>query len=85
MYPAEFIEILGPSQEEERNTFLNSFYERRGNVLFAIATEYGAACLVFVMYVLYHLISKFRGNEKNVHMNNYGVSLAVVGAVYCSV
>jgi len=33
------------------------------------------------MYVLYHLISKLRGNEKNVHMNNYGVSLAVLGVV----
>ena len=35
------------------------------------------------MYVLYHVISKLRGNQKNVHMNNFGVALAVLGvAVY---
>jgi len=37
------------------------------------------------MYVLYHLISKLRGNEKNVHMNNFGVALAVLGVAMYSV
>ena len=43
------------------------------------------ALLIFVTYEIYHLISKLRGNEKNVSMNNFGVSLAVLGVVYCSV
>ena len=83
--PAKFIEIHGPSQEEEKNTFNASYYERRDNVILAIAIEDVAVLLVFVMYVLYHLISKLRGNEKNVHMNNYGVSLAVLGVAMYSV
>ena len=33
----------------------------------------------------YHVISKLRGNEKNRHMNNFGVALAVLGFVYYSV
>jgi len=85
MLPAEFIETLGPSQEEERNTISASYYERRDNVYFAIAIEDGATLLVFVMYVLYHLISKLRGNEKNVHMNNLGVALALLGVAMYSV
>jgi len=85
MCPEEFIENRGLSQAEERNTFNASYYERRDNVFFAYNIEDGAALLVFVTYVLYHLISKFRGNEKNVKMNNYGVSLAVLGVAYYSV
>ena len=85
IYPAEFIETHGPSEEEEKNTFLNSYFERLDNVIFVTTIEEGAALLVFVMYVLYHLISKLRGNEKNAHMNNYGVYLAVQGVAFYSV
>ena len=38
--------------------------------------------LSFVTYEIYHLISKLRGNEKNVHMNNYGAALVVLGGLY---
>jgi len=85
MYPVELIETHGSSQEEERNTFNAWYYERRDDVILAFTIEDGAALLVFVTYVLYHVISKLRGNEKNVHMNNYGVSLAVLGVAYYSV
>jgi len=43
------------------------------------------ALLIFVTYEIYHLISKLRGNEKNVRMNNFGIALTVLGGVYCSV
>jgi len=33
-------------------------------------------------YVVYHLISKMRGNEKNIKMNNYGLGVAVLGLWY---
>jgi len=35
--------------------------------------------------VIYHLISKLRGNEKNAHMNNFGVFLALLMFVTNSV
>jgi len=41
--------------------------------------------LVIYTYVIYHLISKLRGNEKNAHMNNFGVFLALLMFVYYSV
>jgi len=34
---------------------------------------------IFLAYVVYHVISKIRGNEKNCKMNNYGIALAVLG------
>ena len=36
-------------------------------------------------YEVYHLISKLRGNEKNVRMNNFGIALVVLGVVYFAV
>ena len=78
MYPVELIETHGPSQEEVKNTTLNSYFELLDNVLFALEIEDGVALLIFVTYVLYHVISKLRGNEKNAHMNQYGVALAVL-------
>ena len=41
--------------------------------------------MIFLTYEIYHLISKLRGNEKNVRMNNFGISLAVLGVVMYSV
>jgi len=78
MYPVELIETHGPSQEEERKTIYASYYDRRDNVFLAFTIEDGAALLIFMTYVLYHVISKLRGNEKNAHMNQYGVALAVL-------
>jgi len=85
MFPVEFIETHGPSQEEVKNTTLNSYFELLDNVLFALEIEDGVALLIFVTYVLYHVISKLRGNEKNVHMNDYGIALAVLGVAAYSV
>jgi len=48
-------------------------------------TEAGVAALIFLMYVTYHLISKFRGNERNVSMNTFGIALAIPGFVSCLV
>jgi len=45
----------------------------------------GAATLVFLAYLVYHIISKLRGNEKNVQMNNFGIALAVLGLVNYSI
>jgi len=33
---------------------------------------------MFLVYVTYHVISKLRGNEKNVEMNNFGIFLAML-------
>jgi len=44
-------------------------------------TEYAVAVLIFLMYVTYHLISKLRGNERNVSMNTFGIVMAVLGIV----
>ena len=34
---------------------------------------------IFLAYVIYHVISKMRGNEKNVKMNNFGIALSMLG------
>jgi len=39
---------------------------------------FAVALLIVYAYVIYHLISKLRGNEKNVKMNNYGILFAVL-------
>jgi len=43
------------------------------------------AALIFLASVTYHLISKFRGNEKNAQQNNFGIALAVLGLYAYSV
>ena len=35
--------------------------------------------------MIYHVISKLRGNEKNWSTNNFGIYLAALGLVYYSV
>jgi len=45
----------------------------------------GVVFLSFLTYVVYHVISKLRGNEKNQKMNTYGIGLAVLGIVFSSV
>ena len=42
-------------------------------------TEKGLVTLFFLTYVIYHVISKLRGNEKNVQLNNFGIALAAQG------
>jgi len=41
--------------------------------------------LCYQINIIYHMISKARGNEKNVKMNNYGLFLAVFGSVRVTV
>ena len=84
MCPAGFIEIHGPSLAEERQTTNDAYQELRDDVYLTGTVLYGAALLIFVTYEIYHLISKLRGNEKNVRMNNFGIAVAVLGVVYFS-
>ena len=81
----EFIETHGPSTVEERQAILDAYYELLDFVTTTFTVEFGMVLLIFVTYVIYHVISKLRGNEKNVRMNNYGIALAVLGIVYYSV
>ena len=85
MCPTEFIETHGPSLEEEQQIVYDSYYELKDDVLSTFNVEEGVALLVIYTYVIYHLISKLRGNEKNAHMNNLGVFLALLVFVYYSV
>jgi len=43
------------------------------------------AMQIFLTYVIYHMISKMRGNEKNVKMNNFGIALSLLGFWYMTV
>ena len=61
------------------------FFVLKETMLFWINTENGVASLIFLTYVTYHLISKFRGNEKNIQQNDFGIALAVLGLLYYSV
>jgi len=55
------------------------YYELKDTIYLFINTEFGVAALIFLTYVTYHLISKLRGNEKNLQQNNFGIALAVLG------
>jgi len=46
---------------------------------------YGIAALIFLANVTYHVISKIRGNEKNVQMNNLCIALALLPLFYYAV
>jgi len=56
--------------------------ELKDNLYLCSNAQQGAAALIFLAYVTYHLISKLRGNEKNAQQNNFGIVLAVLG-LYC--
>ena len=85
MCPAGFIETHGPSLTEEQQTIIDAYRELKADVFLTKTVLYGVALLIFVTYEIYHLISKLRGNEKNVRMNNFGIALAVLGVVYYAV
>ena len=57
------------------------YYELKDTVYTWETSEYGVAALIFLMYVTYHLISKLRGNERNVSMNTFGIAMAMLGFV----
>ena len=85
MFPAGFIESHGPSLAEEQQTTIDAYRELKDEVYSTLSVEFGVALLISYAYVIYHLISKFRGNEKNAHMNNFGVVLALLLFLYYSV
>jgi len=85
MCPTEFIEIHGPSLEEEHKIVYDSYFELLDDVYSTLTVEFGVALLIIYAYVIYHLISKLRGNEKNLHMNNFGIVLALLLFVSYSV
>jgi len=72
-FPVEFIEIHGPGFAEEKQIILEAYHELYDNVFCAETYLYGAALFILLTYVIYHVISKVRGNEKNGPMNNYGL------------
>jgi len=72
-FPVEFIEIRGPGHTEESQITLEAYHEQLDNVYLTETVLYGAALFILWTYVIYHLISKVRGNEKNGPMNNYGL------------
>ena len=71
--------------DKEYQSALKWYYELYDTVYTWILTEDGVAFLIFLMYVTYHLISKLRGNERNVSMNTFGIALAVLGFFHVSV
>jgi len=85
MCPTEFVETHGPSLDEEQMATTDSYHELKDDVLSTLNVEEGLVLLVIYTYVIYHLISKLRGNEKNLHMNNFGIFLALLMFVYYSV
>jgi len=65
--------------DKEVQIALKWYYELKDTIFVWINTDYGVASLIFLTYVTYHLISKLRGNEKNLQQNNFGIALAVLG------
>jgi len=70
--------------DKEVEYALKWYYEMKDTVYAWLVSELGVAVLIFLMYVTYHLISKLRGNERNVSMNTFGIGLAGLGFVNVS-
>jgi len=64
--------------DKEVQSALKWYYELIDTVHSWLVTEDGVAVLMSLMYVIYHLISKLRGNEKNVSMNTFGIAMAML-------
>ena len=77
----ELVEIRGMTPAEGFAEALEPYHELLGEKDAILTWYFGLALLTLLMYVIYHLISKIRGNEKNVELNNYGIRLALVGLV----
>ena len=80
----QFIEHNGPTEEEVKSAF-RWRYEFVLQEDMNMTELYGVALVVFLAHVIYHTISKLRGNEKNDSMNNFGIGLALIGLVNCIV
>jgi len=82
-FTVQLIENRGTTEFEDFEKALGQYYEHYSEVDYALAIIDFIAFLIFLAYVVYHLISKMRGNEKNVKMNNFGIALGVLG-LWCS-
>jgi len=65
--------------DKEVDIILKWYHELIDTIYLNENTNFGVAALIFLTYLTYHLISKVRGNEKNVQQNNFGIALAVLG------
>jgi len=65
--------------DKEVQIALKWYHELEDTIFLWINTEHGVTALIFLTSVTYHVISKIRGNEKNVQQNNFGIALAVLG------
>jgi len=84
-YPVEMIEIRGTPPDEEFADDLGQYRELSDKEDKITTWLFGLASLIFLMYLIYHVISKIRGNEKNVQLNNFGIGLSLVMLVYFSI
>ena len=84
-YPVELIEIHGTPPDEEFAYDLGQYRELKDERFTIFTWVSGLAFLIFLMYLIYHLISKLRGNEKNVQLNNFGIGLALLMLVNYSI
>ena len=84
-HPVELIEIRGTTPDEEFAYDLGQYGELSDEENTISTWLFGLAFLIFLMYVIYHVISKVRGNEKNVQLNNFGIGLSLLGLVVYSI
>jgi len=80
-YPLDLIEINGTPPDEEFANDLGMYRELLNDRDIILTWLFGLAFLIFLMYLIYHVISKLGGNEKNVLLNNYGIGLSLLGLV----
>jgi len=84
-YPVELIEIHGTPPAEVFAYDLGQYRELRDKEDEITTWLLGLASLIFLMYLIYHVISKIRGNEKNVQLNNFGIGLSLLILVNYSI
>jgi len=53
--------------------------------LVSIVIGHAVVVVVSLFYVVYHLISKLRGNEKNRQLNNFGLMIACFAFISYSI
>jgi len=80
----QFIEHRGTTADEDFEQEVESYRELVDRINETIPIIEFIALQIFLTFVIYHLISKMRGNEKNVKMNNFGIALSLLG-LWCSV
>jgi len=78
-FMVQLIEHRGTTAYEDFEYALGPYLELKDDLYETIAIMDFIALQIFLSYVIYHLISKMRGNEKNLKMNNFGIGVAVLG------